>query len=292
MAKKKVVKKKAESKELVAPNTLVEAGLNSAALAIHANYDMAELDGVKIDLNDDADLYANDILIPKVWLIQAMSELRKQKKADEGQFVDSQTGEILADVDQTLGFVVLKTFKRVQTFEMVQDGNKIKKEFVSSELMVAGKNEKVVYNEVSEGKTLTRREVIGAYVILEKDVMLRMNKVYVIDFAASSKYGGRKLISDIKTLGNQNLPSLVAHFKMTAHEENFNDGSAFVKDVNFGGYMPKDMIPFLVECRKSLDAIEGQIEIDDRDVINTETVGESDAKENVAAKVKSNNADI
>jgi len=280
-SKKKAATKKAPAKKAAAPKenlpALIDSGLNSAALAAHANYDVTEFAGIALDVNENSELFQNDILIPKIWLIQSMSELRKQKKADEGQFVDSQTAELLADEGEELNFVVLKTFKRWHTFKMV-DGKKV---FDSSDIMVFGKNHNLPYEETVDGVDYKRRQVISAYVLIERDAVRGMNKPYIIDFASSSKYGGRKMISDIKTLGNEGLPPFVAFFKMTSAEENFADGSAFVKDVNFGGYLPKASIPFLVKCRKDLDTMEDQIEIDDSDVIDANKSGGKKAQTNV-----------
>lgn len=49
-----------------------------------ANYDMTSLEGIELDVTDNKDLFKNDILIPKIWLIQSMSQLRKDKVNDEG----------------------------------------------------------------------------------------------------------------------------------------------------------------------------------------------------------------
>lgn len=291
---KKSAPKKAESKAvaLVEENELIEAPLTSAAMAAHANYDMAMFKDVKLDVVENQELFKNDILIPKVWLVQAMSDLRKQKKADEGQFVDSLSGEVLADLDEELKFVVLKTFKRIQTFKLVQEGSKVKKEFVSSEIMVLGKNHNLPYQETIDGEDIIRRQVISAYVLIERDAVQGINKPYIIDFAASSKYGGRKLVSDIKTLQAKGLPAFVAYFTMKAFEENFEDGSAFVKDTSFGGYLPKEAMPFLIDCWKSIDSLEDQIEIDDSDLVGEARPTGDKAEANVNQAAANESASI
>lgn len=281
-------KKKTTKKEENNLPALTEAGLTSSALATHANYDLTQFEGVGLDISDNKEIFKNDILIPKIWLIQAMSELRKQKKADEGDFVDSQTGEILAGEGETLNFVVLKTFKRWQTFKLVKEGNKTKKEFVSSELIILGKNENLPYEDVIDGEDVTRRQVLSAYVLIERDAVMGLNKPYIIDFASSSKHAGRKMVSDITTLNNNKLPSFVAYFKMTSKEQNFDDGSAFVKDVNFGGYLPKTSIPFLVSCYKGIDLEDNTVEIDDRDIVETNTTPKKET--NVTKKVQNTEA--
>lgn len=244
----------------------IEAGLDSAALAKYANFDLEQFKDLKLDILDQTEIFSNDILIPKVWLAQQMSELVKQQQAISGQFVDSQTSEILAEVGQELKFVVLKTFKRWHTFKLVRTANKVKKEFVSSEIMTL-KNAGLPYEEFIDGEEIIRRQVISSYILLERDAVKGINKPYIIDFASSSKLGGRKMVSDIKTLNSNGLPSFVGFFRMIGVEEQFDEGSAFVKSVSFGGYLPKESMPFLIKCVQDLKAIEEQIVIDDRDIV-------------------------
>lgn len=270
MATKKKTPNKKTGENLPA---LVESNLSSTSMAQFANYDMETFTDISLDVADNKELFQNDILIPKVWLVQAMSEMRKEKKAEEGQFVDSQSGEILADLAEELKFVTLKTFKRWQTFKLVQEGQKIKKEFISSEIMVFGKNHDLPYEDTIEGEKIVRRQVISAYILLEKDATQGINRPYIVDFAASSKGAGRALISDIKTLNtptpNRNgLPCFVGFFNMFSKEQKFDDGSAFVKFVKFGGFLPKTSMAFLADCRRQLDVMEDQIEIDDADVVD------------------------
>lgn len=272
MAKKATVpaaaatKTKEVSKEL-AVATVNPGQLTSASMAQFANYDMTAFNEVGLDINDNKELFSNDLLIPKVWLIQSMSDLRKEDKAKEGQFVDSQTGEILADVGGMIRLIVIKTFKRWHTFELTRKGNDVKKEFLSSEIMVFGKNHDLKYEDTLDGKEIIRRQVISAYVLLEKDVAQGVNKPYIIDFASTSKHGGRVMVSDIATMNNRKLPSFAGFFEMTATEESFEKGEAYVKKMKFGGFVAEKAIPFLVECYKGLALVQDQIEIDDRDVI-------------------------
>lgn len=253
---------------------IVEASLTSASLAEFAKFDADTFKDIALDITDNKELFSNDFLIPKIWLVQTMSDLRKEKKADEGDFVDSQTAEILAPAGTPLRFIVLKTFKRWHTFEVNAKGEK---EFLSSEIMVFGKNENLKYEDVLDGKNIVRRQVISAYVLIERDAVNGVNKPYIIDFAATSKYAGRVLVSDIATLNRAKLPSFTGIFEMTAKEESFEKGEAFVKAVKFFGYVPKTAINYLVECYKGLEAIQDQIIMDDSDLIkNAHTEDSSD----------------
>lgn len=254
--------KKIETKENLP--TVVASQLTSSAMAELANYDADMFADVMLDVTENKELFKNDLLIPKIWLVQTMSDLRKEKKADEGDFVDSQTAEILAGAGDSIKFIVLKTFKRWHTFTVDAKGDK---EFLSSEVMVLGKNHDLKYEDTLDGKIITRRQVISAYVLIERDALRGINKPYIIDFASTSKYAGRILVSDIATLNRKGLPSFTGIFEMTANEEEFDKGSAFVRKVKFFGFAPKAAMPYLIDCYKDLETIEDQIIFDDSDLV-------------------------
>jgi hypothetical protein len=272
--------KKIESKENLP--AVVASQLTSSSMAELANYDAEMFKDVVLDVAENKELFKNDLLIPKIWLVQTMSDLRKEKKADEGDFVDSQTAEILAASGESLKLIVLKTFKRWHTFEVTATG----KEFLSSEIMVLGKNHDLKYEDVLDGKNIVRRQVISAYVLIERDALRGINKPYIIDFASTSKYAGRILVSDIATLNQKGLPSFTGIFEMSADEQDFEKGSAFVRKIKFFGFVPKTAMPYLLDCYKGLEAIENQIIFDDSDLIKNSNA-EDDSKVNKKADVAS-----
>ena len=265
--------------------TVQASALTSAAMGEMAAYGNELFSDIKLDVTENKELFSNDIIIPKIWLVQAISELRKQKKADEGDFVDSLTGEILSEVGTPLRFIVIKTFKRWQTFEVLPDG---KRKFMSSEIMVYGKNHDLKYDDVLEGKKIVRRQVISAYVLIERDAIKGINKPYIIDFASSSKYAGRILVSDIATLNNKGLPSFTGIFEMTSEEESFKDNqTAFVKKLKFFGFVPKSAITYLKDVYTSIESIQDQIVIDDNDIISEASTATAEHKVTGAADIAS-----
>lgn len=246
--------------------TLTESSLSNLNGENLPDYGDA-LKGLELDVADNKELFSNDILIPKIHLIQTMSELSKSREKMDGDYVDSRTAETLLPVDgpaEYLPLIVLKTFKRWHTFELVGD----KKKFLSSEVMVLGKNENLKYEETVEGKDLRRRQVISAYVLLGEDAKKGINKPYIIDFAATSKGAGRDMVSDINVLNTDGIPSWLAWFKLSKFEETSEQGDYFVKKMAFGGYLPKEMMDFLKSAYDDikLKIESGMVEIDDRDL--------------------------
>lgn len=288
MAKKKEVKKDVV---LVEESMLVEGNL-SQSLASMIDVDSSVLGNVELDVVDDMDLFKNDIVIPKIHLIQAMSELRKAKKANEGDYVDSRSEQILLaeDSDQEfLPIIVIKTFKRWQDFKMVGD----KKEFVKSQIMTL-ENANLPYQETVDGVDITRRQVISCYVLLGDDAQKGIVKPYIIDFAGGAGKGaGRALVSDIKvlntdkkdprtgTLVRKGMPSWVAWFKLGQEETTMNDNDFNAKTISFGGLLPQDMWGFLKDANDEVKALmqNDAVEIDDRDLHDA-------AKATVSAKVQ------
>ena len=307
MAKKKVTKKVTTKKDVavVAETELVEGSLSSALNSL-VNVDTSSLGEFDKDISENMDLFKNDILIPKIQLVQSMSEARKDKKADEGDYINSRTQEILLGVDNEdhLPIIIIKTFKRVQTFEIVKNGNDIEKVFISSEIMTT-KNANVLYQETSEGKDLVRREVISCYAITGEDAQKGIIKPYIIDFAATSKGAGRNLVSDINVLNTDQfhavtgelvrsaLPSWVGWFKLSKAEEANGKNEYFVKTMNFGGVLPNVMWPFLKTVNEQVKALmqNDAVEIDDSDLHSSAKAG-AKAETNVVGKASAAGDDV
>lgn len=295
--KKKATAKKTTSKEVAVVNEsmeLMEGKLSASALASLAGFEAEEFKGVDLDVTENKELFANDIVIPKIWLIQAMSELRKKKVADEGDYVDSRSEEILLAVDdkekEYLPIIPIKTFKRWQTFKIVNE----KKEFVSSEIMQLGVNENLPYKETVEGEQLVRRQVISAYVLLGEDAQKQIVKPYIVDFAATSKGAGRDLVSDISVLNAKRIPSWAAWFKLGQAEDKIDKDDFFIKTCKFGGPLPKEMYGFLRDAYEQITSMIANktIEIDDRDVHDSAKAAAADAKKDVTGQALAADAGI
>jgi len=297
---KKAVSKKSSKEVTIKVDELQESNLSSAALAAFGNYDIAHFEGVKLDVTENKDLFSNDIIIPKIWLMQEMSELAKDKSRkdiESGDYVDSRSEEIILKVDdEEKGFIpliVIKTFKRWQTFRMTEKGKPLeRKVFISSELMTE-KNAEMEYQFKEDGEDFTRRQVISAYVLKGEDAQKAVIKPYIVDFASGSKGGGRDMVSDIKALNARSLPSYVAWFKLGQKEQTSSNGDDFfAKTMNFGGPLPEQMMPFLkeayVDITSMIDA--NIIEIDDRDV--HEAAKSTDAKADVTTEAIATSAGI
>lgn len=289
VAEKKEVEAKVVSKEVAVKEDaqLITASNNRTEMAKHLKLDNKLFGGVEKSIQgEDKELFSNDILIPKVWLVQQMSDDFKEGKAKLGDYISSISKEVLAPATKDLGFIVLSMFKRWHTFEIVKGG---KKEFMSSVVMTK-ENKNWKYQDVMDGKEIVRKQVISAYIVLVEDVKKGFNVPYVIDFASSSKGAGRSLVTDIATIENADAPSWVGWFHLNAHEESNDDGDFLVKDVKFQGYLDtqnEKLMTFMRSCYDYIIVHKDQITIDDSDVEKSQSLPELDQK---AAMAKADRA--
>ena len=230
--------------------------------------------GAGADLEDNASLYKNDYLLPKIWVMQAMSEqLKVNKDLEQGDAINSLTGDLIAPQGEKLEFVVVRSFKRWQAFKLLASGKK--EYFKEGSGVMTLENANWPYEFTHEGINCRRRQVNSFIVLLKKDIMANNPQPYVIDFTSSSRKGGRKLVTALKNLNareinGQRLPSAAACFSMVTVSHDFPDGSCHIKDINFESYTNKATLTMAKKVYQETKDHAGEIEFDDRDVLETE----------------------
>jgi len=244
--------------------------------------------GAGSDLSDNSDLYQNDFLIPKIWQVQAMSEILKDKnsKARQGDFINSLTGDILSNSEEGLRFVVVSTFKKWQAFSLDDSNNKVFESDYGGIMTLENAN--WPYKEELDGKSISRRQVNSFIVLLEEDVKQRNPQPYCIDFAASSKKAGRILVTAVKNStdkwyegpnGPMKLPAAAFAYEVKGHIEKFEKGECYVKDIKGVGHSNKSAVEMAREMYDFVKQNEQAIRFDERDIVDEDgTVNTTSAK--------------
>ena len=285
VAKKAVTKKAASSKT----DTEKKEGTSGKELTVKSKNELAEIEngglfdvattdtseewGAGFDFDENAELFKNDFLIPKIWLAQKMSEYLN-KEIVPGDFVNSLTLEKLAGPEEGVKFIVVKSFKRWQGFSLDEKGKKHYERDYSAIMTL--KNANWLYEETIDGKKIVRSQVNSFIVLIEQDLIAGNPQAYCIDFTRSSRQGGRKLVTDLKnktakvfTINDKKvkLPSPAFVYQVTATEESFDDGDAWCKDIKYLSMSNKQSVEMAKEIYEFVKNNEDQIEFDDRDVI-------------------------
>lgn len=139
-----------------------------------------------VSLGDDID--SQDILIPRMLLMQGLSEAVAEGNAQMGDIVNSVTMEKLGDRSTAINAIPLKIYKTWNEYKKV--GNK--PEFIRS-LPFKG-NENLQQTAVMpDGTLITRDKIINVYFILTKDILNGEAFPYVVGFKRTSMMAGKQV---------------------------------------------------------------------------------------------------
>jgi hypothetical protein len=249
---------------------------------------------VAVATDKSGEVLRSDIVIPKLLLMQGLSELVTDRKAQLGDIVRSTTAAKLGDDKQPVEFIPLA----IQNAWMIQEDQKGngKYEFRRYEPRTA-KNEDAPWDYVEAGSKWKRTKVMNVYALLPKDVeaqdaMLKnyhetgeapdVNNVLlpvVIPFRNTSFSAGKTVAThfakaeSLSQMVGKKIPAHGTTFQLHCFGDKNDKGAFFVYKVETKG---KTDAKYLTACQtwySTLSTGAANIRVDDRDD-NT-----SDAKE-------------
>ena len=170
-----------------------------------------------------AGIDASDIIIPKVLLMQSISQLVESEKAKSGDFVHSLDEVVVGKKEsEPVEFIVLGMYKTLQTYE---DTKYIKTEPLTPE------NAGLPFREVVNGVEVNRNKTMNYYVIRPSDVENMSVFPMVITFKRTSLKGGKKLATKLMMLEEFGAETYMKTFKLVAKQEEGDKGRYYVMDI-------------------------------------------------------------
>ncbi len=163
---------------------------------------------------------ASDILLPKIFLMQGMSDLVSAGDARPGEFRDSITGELLTDDKGNLDVAVFHSFKTWQIFKAV-GGNK---EFDRREDYTV-ENANAPYNWREGGVDYHRDKVFHFYCLLPSKID---DLPYVLSLSRTSTQGAKQLATIFAKLQRMKQPSAAVVVTLTAVKQQNDKGTFYV----------------------------------------------------------------
>jgi len=206
-------------------------------------------------------LLASDMVIPRVLLMQALSEFVCEAKATVGQIVRSTTIEVLGDKNTPVPFIPL-TFRTRWMIETVGRGGKL--EFAGFEDRNAI-NENAPWDFEVDGQQMKRTKMVEVFALLEKDLAAAKEPTLgsdglpsldsvlmpvLLTFRSTGFKAGTRIIDTFMKVRKlrEKFPSLMAYnygLLLGCKEEENDRGRFFVFDVQSG----KNTDPkFLDDC--------------------------------------------
>jgi hypothetical protein len=173
-----------------------------------------------------AGIDADDIIIPKVLLMQSISQLVDAEKAKAGDFVHSLDEVVIgAKEEKPVEFIVLGMYKTLQTYE---DDKYVKTEPLTSV------NKNLPYEEVVGATKVNRTKVMNYYVIRPSDIEAMQVFPMVISFKRTSFKAGKKLATKLTMLEEFGAPMYAKTFNLVATQEEGEKGKYYVMDIKDG----------------------------------------------------------
>lgn len=162
---------------------------------------------------------SSDIIIPKMMVMQGLSQLVMDGKAKFGDFVDNTTDEIIGDM--TKDFEVIPFHMEKLWYISVKKGGDY--EFSKVEAVTAV-NENAPYEEILDGEPIKRQMVRNFYCLRPSDMAIPM----VISFKGMSTKAGKQLATQmyLKNVSEGKQPPAY-HINITG-EKSKNDKGTFV----------------------------------------------------------------
>lgn len=168
---------------------------------------------------------SKDIVLPRVYLMQAISQLVEEEKAKSGQFVNSLTEELLGDSEVPFVFTPFKIEKLWFVYKVVGGQN----EFVTIEPVTAA-NINRPQSELVDGEEMNYQYALRAYVLVEGDDL-----PMVVTFKSTSLRAGKQLFTEMfvkNKMAGKNPAS--RQMELTSRKEKNDKGTYYVMSLKAG----------------------------------------------------------
>jgi hypothetical protein len=230
---------------------------------------------------------SRDILIPKLLIMQGLSKMVTEDKAQMGDFVDSVTGELLGSgrekALQDVNFIPIMTFKTWVEYEKIEVKGKEPKLEFKRIIPMDETNANWELEEDKDGITIRRDRCINFYVLLANKTD---DLPYLITFRRTSYRAGQKLATHFKkcelaALRGKPVPPAATIFKLSASKMTNEKGTFYVVDVTPSEPTPKESLKMAWDWFQMLKA--SNVKVDHSDLtgeVEPETeIIEDDGKE-------------
>lgn len=236
------------------------------------------------------DILRSDIALPKLTLMQALSDHVKKKRAGAGDIVKNATGEKVGGEGQPIQFIPL-TYQNL--FMLSEDtkgkGNKQDFEFRGYEERNA-LNENAEWEFVKDGVSWKRTKVMNLYVLFPKELekmneaVKKFEETGEIDLEASvlptviqfrnTSFKAAKSVVDLfvkaRDLGarvGREVPAYGSTMQLEAVLEQSNDNEYYVFNVKPAGATKKEYLPECKRWREFIISLGGNVKINETDTV-------------------------
>jgi len=220
---------------------------------------------VKATLDDWGvpEVSSNDILIPKILVMQGLSELLAEGHAQIGEFRDSVNGDLLGSIDKPVEIIPFHCDKVWIISKKVQGQGR--HDYVET-VPVTRENEDWLWQEMdSDGTEIRRDRTMNFYCLLPKHIEEGGAMPYIVSFNRTSSRNGKKLFTQMFITNRQagKVPPAKVISLFGKREKN-DQGTFIVKDVKTSRDSTVKEVNACFDLYKMVQA--GKTKVDNTDV--------------------------
>lgn len=200
-----------------------------------------------------------DIIIPKIMLMQPMSELVTDGIASIGEFRDSlNKDKKIGDSKTPVSIIVFGSFK---TWVEFKDG-----EYLTTKPMTPENSGLPQEEIVEEGAVITRDRVMNFYCLRPEDIEAGEAFPYVLACRRTSYGAGKKIATHLKKLQMFRKPAAAKVFSLSSRKETNDKGTFFVMDIDVKGDSTNEQVKAAYIWHQALNSQRDGVKIDDGDL--------------------------
>lgn len=200
------------------------------------------------------EILSGSIVIPRLLIMQGLSDLVTERKAVMGDMVRSQPVEVLGNPDKPVKFIPITFNNEWMLSEKV--GNKF--EFRGTEKMTAA-NENLPWEFVKDGVQWKRTKMVNVYVLLPSDIeaekvelekakngeMPDPDKVLfplLLSLRSTSFPAGKDIVTHFAKAKHFGVKGYVSTMELSCYQDKNDQGSFYVAKVAKSGQTPKEYL--------------------------------------------------
>ncbi len=231
---------------------------NAGALAVH------------IDQVLETHAEAKDLIIPKILVMQGLSQSVSEGKAVLGELRDSLDNKLFGGKDKTLEFIPLHFYKTWIIF--TEEKGKFE---YTAQVPCTAQNANWTWEDTVDGKKVRRDQAINVYCILPQEIKEGIFLPYIVSFRRTSYITGKKLLTDREKMLIAKRRWHTKTFKLGSKLEKNDQGSFYV----FTSEMGRDTTPEEIEAISPwLGMVTSQaMKVDDSDLEKEVRAGQAEA---------------
>lgn len=202
---------------------------------------------------------SKDLLVPKILVMQGLSQLVADGSANVGQIRESLGGTLLGGKEKPVELIAFSSFRTWVCFEKIND-----KDEYTGTMPITPENEGLPINEIVNGLEVRRDKCLNFYVLVADEVKSGMAFPYVVSFRRTSAQAGKKLSTFAAKFKAFGKPMACKTMMLKAVPIENDKGKFFGFDIELG----RDTSPEeLKEARKWYDAFKtSNVKVDDSDM--------------------------